>query len=111
MIAVFRCRHQSTEAFYNWLINGIPAGQFSDIITSSTNGNGTPVYTLTIPATLEYNGTEVVCVAFIDGSPLVSERTPPVMLTIVGGMLMSLGHIYNYVGTMHSGRSDHGLTN
>ena len=38
--------------------------------------------TLTIPATLEYNGTDVVCVAlFDDGSP--SEETPPVSLLVI----------------------------
>ena len=90
MVAVLRCRHQSTEAFINWLLNGLPYGHYGnpDIRTGSTNDSGTIVNMLTIPATPEYNGTAVVCVAFLDGFPPVSERTPAVMLTLVGGLLL-----------------------
>ena len=79
--AVFRCRHQSSDAFINWRIDGSPAGQYFDITVGSTNENGTIVNTLTIPARSEYNGTEVVCVAyFLNGSP---EITSAVVLIIM----------------------------
>ena len=89
MIAVLRCRHLSTEAAVTWWVNGSPAGQFPDIIMRSIIDDGTLVNTLTIPSIPQYNGAEVVCVVFIDGSPPVSERTPPVVLTIVGGKFVS----------------------
>ena len=81
--AVFRCRHERAD-FINWLINGIPSIQYSDVVAGSIrDSNGIFVDTLTIPAIPVYNGTVVVCIAiFIDGSP--AERTPPVTLTITG---------------------------
>ena len=81
--ALFRCRHERSDALYNWLINGIPSTRYSDVSVSSVSeNNGTFVDTLTIPAIPVYNGTEVVCVATLfDGSP---ERTPPVTLIITG---------------------------
>ena len=70
-----RCHHTSLEALITWRVNGSLVGQFSDIRSGSINENGNIVYTLTIPAELQYNGTEVVCLAvFLDGSP--TERTP-----------------------------------
>ena len=60
----------SSEAGITWRVNGslITNGQFPDIRSGSINENDTKVYTLTIPAELQYNGTEVVCVAvFYDG--------------------------------------------
>ena len=83
MVAVLRCRHMSTEAFIAWQISGTPVVQFSDITVHSINESGALVNTLMIPATPKYNGVEVVCLAFMDGPP---ETTPPVMLTIVGGL-------------------------
>ena len=66
----FRCRHTSSDAIISWLVNDILSGQFSDIRSGSVNENGTIVYTLTIPAEPQYNGTVVECVAvFFDGSP------------------------------------------
>lgn len=59
--------------------------QFPDITTGSNNDNGTLVNTLTIPATPEYNGTEMVCRAFLDGPLSVSERTSVVTLTVIAG--------------------------
>ena len=83
MVAVLRCCHMSSEAFVTWQINGTPVVQFSDITVHSINKSGALVNTLMIPATPKYNGVEVVCVAFMDGPP---ETTPPVVLTIVGGL-------------------------
>ena len=81
--AVFRCQHQSADVI-SWRVNGSSVRQFPDITTGSINENGAIVYTLTIPARSEYNGTEVVCLAlFIDGSP--SEVTPTVILNIITG--------------------------
>ena len=84
MEAVFRCRHLSTEADITWRVNGSSVRQFPDITTGSTNNNGAIVNILTIPATLDYNGTQAVCVAFfVNGSP--PEVTPPAMLIIIRG--------------------------
>ena len=60
-------------------MNGSPLGQFPDIRSGSVIENDNIVYTLTIPAELQYNGTEVECVAFfINGSP--TEESPPATL-------------------------------
>ena len=76
-----RCRHTASEAIITWRVNGLPLGQFSDIISGSVNENGNRVDTLTIPAELQYNGTEVVCVAvFLDGSPTERTLTATILL-------------------------------
>ena len=82
--AVFRCRHQRIEAGISWLINGSSSRLYRDVVDDFIqDSNGTRVDTLTIPATPEYNGTEVVCVAtFFDGSP--HKVTPPADLIIIG---------------------------
>ena len=82
---MFRCRHLSTDADITWRVNGSPVGQFPDIATGSINDNGTLVNTLTIPAFPAYNGTEVVCLAFVHGPPTVIESTPAVTLIIIAG--------------------------
>jgi hypothetical protein len=75
----YRCRHTSSDALINWLVNGSSLGDFPDIRSESVSEDGNTVYILTIPAEPQYNGTEVVCVAFfLDGSP--REMTPPVKL-------------------------------
>ena len=87
--AVHRCRHTSREAIIGWRVNGSLLGQFPDITTGSINENGALVYTLTIPARSEYNGTVVVCVAlFTDGTP--SESTPPATVIFSAGVLESV---------------------
>jgi hypothetical protein len=56
-------------------VNGSSVGQFPDIRPGFVNESGNIVYTLTIPAEPQYNGTVVECVAvFLDGSPI--EVTP-----------------------------------
>ena len=79
--AEFRCRHP-TASFIDWRVNGSLVGQDPprEIIPGTTRDvNGNLVNTLTITARPEYNGTEVVCVAFfVDGSP--DEQTEPAML-------------------------------
>ena len=85
MKAVFGCTHESTETFISWRVNGSSnLAMFSDIVVDSFH-NGSA--TLTIPARLEYDGLEVVCVSFIDGAPPIRERTPTVILTILAGWL------------------------
>ena len=80
---VFRCRHQRLDAVIGWQIDRLPHGHYPDIVDGSIRSNGTLVYTLIIPARLEYNRTEVVCQAlFPDGSPI--ESTPPAVLFITG---------------------------
>ena len=74
-----RCRHISSDALINWLVNGLSLGQFPDIRSESVYEDGTIVHTLTIPAEPQYNGTVVECVAFfVDGSPI--EVTPAAIL-------------------------------
>ena len=88
--AVFRCGHRSAQAQINWIIDGIPVQNFTDIKRGSSriDGSSAIVYTLTVPARPEYNGIEVVCLAFFaDGSS--PERTPPVNLTIMATILSS----------------------
>ena len=72
-----RCRHMTSDAhIISWRVNGLTVRQFSDIRTDFVNENGSIVYTLTIPAQPQYNGTVVECVAiFFDGSP--TEVSPP----------------------------------
>ena len=84
--AVHRCCHTSQEAIIGWRVNGSSPRLFPDITSGSIIENGTLVYTLTIPARSEYNGTEVQCVAaFFDGSP--TELTPPATVTFSAGVL------------------------
>ena len=84
--AVFQCCHSSMDVSISWTINGSPVNLFPDFNRGSTiNENGDTVHTLTIPARSEYNGTEVVCLAFFtDRSP--TESTPPVTLTVLPGL-------------------------
>ena len=93
--AVFRCRHLSSEAIIGWRVNGSPPGhgQFSIVTPSSVSENSNLVYTLTIPARIEYNGTEVVCLAISLDGPLDLESTPPVALVIRTGLSEVLIHV------------------
>lgn len=77
--AVFRCRHMMSGSII-WEINGLdlPPGPTVQAIDE----NGTRVSTLTVPATLDYNGTQVVCVAFTSNG---REETPSVTLTVIEG--------------------------
>ena len=97
---MFRCRHLTADAI-SWTVNGLSRRDFpEDIVPGSTNDHdGTLVYTLTIPARSEYNGTEVECVAFFrDGS----QSTPPVTLTLIEGIHYSrewlINESFNYPG-------------
>ena len=76
----FRCRHTSSDALIAWRVNGSSITS-DDIRPGSINENGATVHTLTIPAEPQYNGTVMECVAFFfDGSPPVSEVSPPATL-------------------------------
>ena len=76
-----RCRHMILDAHISWSVNGSPSGWFPDITSGFVNESGIIVYTLTIPAEPQYNGTEVVCVAvFFDGSP--TETTPAAIILL-----------------------------
>ena len=79
----YRCRHTSSGAIITWLVNNILlSGQFRDIRSLSINEDGIIVYTLTIPAEPQYNGTVVECVAiFLDGSP--TEVSPAATLLLI----------------------------
>ena len=81
-VAAFRCRHQSIDAVIVWRVNGSSFGVFPGANTFTVNTDSTPVYTLTIPVTIENNQTEVVCQA-----PLLNETTPPAKLFVMQGKL------------------------
>ena len=81
--AVFRCRHTSINAFISWLIDGLPSNNDPNVLPVPINESGIIVNALTVPATSEYNGTQVVCVAFTSNG---REETPPVMLTVIEGV-------------------------
>ena len=95
----------STDAAIIWLING---SQFNNmkhpgVMSVFLNESGTIVNTLTIPATLRYDRTEVVCVAFTSNG---REESPLATLTVIAGMV-SLIEWYNTctcegVHTMHT---------
>ena len=80
--AVFRCRHSSADAFINWFIDGSRPG--AGPISQRVNESGTLIDTLTIPATPDFNGSQVVCVAILNER----EETPPATLTIVEGIIL-----------------------
>ena len=83
-VAVFRCQHHSPDPYISWRVNGTSIRHFPDIIEGSIRENGTEVTnTLTIPARSEYNGTEVVCLAFSDDGS--REETPPAKLYVMRG--------------------------
>ena len=84
--AVFRCRHQSINAFINWRVNGLPSGHFLDARVGSMIENSTIVNTLSIPVRLEYSGTEVECLAnFVNGSPDISSAVVLIIMIRAGG--------------------------
>ena len=79
--AEFRCRHSTADTI-RWRLDGMLVGGSPppDVTPSSDrDGNGNLVQILTIVASPQYNGSEVVCVArFDDGSP--NEATLPATL-------------------------------
>ena len=82
--AEFRCQHDSADIL-RWRVNG-------SLISLSNRPDGVqfgvadPVITLTIPAFLEYNGTEVVCVAQFDSGSPDQESNPPAILFVSGNL-------------------------
>ena len=87
-VATFRCRLESGDNI-DWLINGSNPRRFIDLKPSLNfhSDNGTIVDTLSITVTPEHNGTQVACVATVDGAPVVS---PNATLTIIIGLLDDL---------------------
>ena len=82
-LAEFRCQHQRADAIISWRVNEtFRAGQFPDIINDRIAGNGRDVFTLTVPANMERNMTEIVCLAvFVDGTP--PAFTPSAILIVL----------------------------
>ena len=81
--AVFRCRHPTADII-KWRVNGSLVERNSTDITLATvyDSAGTAnqmVYTLTIIARAEYNGSMVVCVAQFDEGAS-DEQTQPALL-------------------------------
>ena len=85
--ALFRCRHNCADSFIVWQINELPSTQYLDVVAGSIEeSDGTIIVpTLTIPAIPAYNGSAVVCVAFVGAT---RETTPPVTLTITGQLVV-----------------------
>ena len=83
--AVFRCSHMSSNAFINWKIDNLTVNSvnYPDVTDRSSIENGVLVSLLMVPATLRYNGSQVVCVAFVNGNRM---STPPATLTVIAGL-------------------------
>ena len=83
--ATFRCRLDS-GAVFDWLINGSSRRNFVDLnpLFGVTTDNGTIIDTLTITVMPEHNGTQVACVATVNGTMVIS---PNATLTIIIGTL------------------------
>lgn len=82
--AVFRCQHE-TANFFRWKVNGTLFSPFSMPIPGVTQGSADNhlVSTLTVAGRLDYNETEVVCVAQFD-SGMEEEATEGAFLYIGG---------------------------
>ena len=84
--ATFRCSHMSTNGIIFWKIDNLTVNgvNYPDVIDSSGSDNGVLASTLVVPATLRYDGSLVVCVAFelVNGNQMT---TPPATLTVVAG--------------------------
>ena len=83
--AVFRCRHSTADAI-DWRVNRTFVGRNPppDITLGIITEGGNLVDTLAIVASLDYNGTTIVCVAvFRDGSPDETSQ-PPAVLRVQG---------------------------
>ena len=103
--ALFRCRHERSDAIISWLLDGKPDNRLSDVVTDFiSDSNETIVDTLTVLAIPIYDGSVVVCgAAFFDGSP--SDTTPPVTLTITGQLhslyiLLSVSNISSLISLL-----------
>ena len=84
MVAIsFRCRYEP-QADILWRVNGAPfRGSQSGIeSTIITHDNRSVTEILTIPNNPQYNGTQVVCVAYPEGN---REVTPAAILIIIKG--------------------------
>ena len=89
--AVFSCLHSSTYSFTAWKLNGSdravretnPPPGITPGRTLDEKGNVID-YTLTMVAHLNYNQTEVVCVATFVGNSMPEVETTPVILLIQG---------------------------
>ena len=79
-IAIFRCRHENAD-FLRWMINGTLLSRSMRPPSISTNEGDDLVQTLTIVGRLDYNQTEVVCVARFD-SGIEEETTPGAFLYV-----------------------------
>ena len=87
-MATFRCRYEPRATISNWLINGSDYLSFADLTMHFTlmfeTINGTIAQILSITVTPELNGTQVACVATVDGAPVMS---PNATLTVMIGLL------------------------
>ena len=85
--AVFQCQYPG--ASINWRINGSSNVTSTESSVSSSGGQASD--TLTIIALLEYNATEVVCIALL--SDLSLRQSVPVYLTIDGEFILQAKHV------------------
>ena len=82
--AVFRCQHDSADTI-RWRVNGVLVSRSSPPTGVHEDADGL-VDTLTITGSLEYNGTEVVCVAQFDSGSPDQESTPAYLHVHVTGV-------------------------
>ena len=84
-VATFSCYGPGAR-ISTWLINGSDYMDFVDLHFMLTFEplNGTVAQTLSITVTPELNGTQIACVATVDGVSVVS---PNATLTIIIGLL------------------------
>ena len=81
--AIFRCQHPAAVSL-GWRVNGTfyMQGSILGVTPGFNTEDGNLVSTLTIVATVDYNGTRVACVASLtDGS---IEISAPVLLIVQG---------------------------
>jgi hypothetical protein len=84
----------SQEANINWLVNGSVARRFPNITSGSINESGNIVYTLTIPAEPQYNGTEVVCLAVFTITDFEATPTATIFFSSPNSPTMVPGKFY-----------------
>ena len=94
MAAIFRCRYEPRPEIL-WRVNGAQFIWGPPLESTFTNhDNGSVTIILTIPSNPLYNGTQVECVAYPNGS---REVTPVAVLIIMTGGSCMQSQIYIYI--------------
>ena len=90
--AIFRCQHPAAFSL-GWRVNGTfyIQGSIPDITLGFNTEDGNLVSTLTIVATVDYNGTRVACVASLTNGS--TEISAPVLLIVQGENIIHVCNI------------------